>query len=427
MKTKFTANKIILPLILLIFLLTIPVHAQQKLGIIIVADSGNPQTHSIALDMEDLSIKLRDLNISKGELKDEIIWVKTYDYAKSNHADFIKSVLKISRDKAPFIGIAYLNSDNSFSKFTDKMKAGNVADPVKTVENIFKEITEILTSLDRNKFTVKISGLKLLETKPEGASVYINGKLIGKTPVKNLLIIPGANEIVIKKSGYEEIRENESLPEGMFETLKLVLPKKRGEVEISSEPSDAWIMVDSRRVGKTPDKIKLAPGTHKITVRKLGFKPQSQEVTVSSDSKLTREFKLESDKVKCYLDVRGHFSKIKVPDGSGGEEEKTFIIDQYNLTQKLKEVLEKKPLVEMVSKKEEARVYILYEVVPKLEMEFKLKIEDNKKVFQSVNRVLKGKLPVGADNEKLVDISVRVFEKKLMRNLRNFLVNIKRH
>ena len=48
-------------------------------------------------------------------------------------------------------------------------------------------------------------------------------------------------------------------------------PAAAADVEISSDPSDAAILFDGKYVDSTPSIIKLAPGTHEITIKKKGF------------------------------------------------------------------------------------------------------------------------------------------------------------
>ncbi len=48
-------------------------------------------------------------------------------------------------------------------------------------------------------------------------------------------------------------------------------PASAADVEISSDPADAAILFDGKHVESTPSIIKLAPGTHEITIKKKGF------------------------------------------------------------------------------------------------------------------------------------------------------------
>ena len=58
-------------------------------------------------------------------------------------------------------------------------------------------------------------------------------------------------------------------------------------VEMKSAPENADISVDGRFVGNTPSSVRLAPGDHKITIEKSGFKPWERTVTVGPGASIT--------------------------------------------------------------------------------------------------------------------------------------------
>ena len=407
------------------FLFVSPAMASEKYGIIIITDSSNPDANSISLDLEDYLVKLRDLNVSLGNLEEGIFWVKTYNYNDTDHADFIKSSINIPREQVPFVGISYLNPDRSFKSFLPKMKLANFKDPVNVTRAIFEVIRKFLDSPQKEKLISRLSGFKLLETTPSEATVYVDEKPVGKTPMKNLILAPGEHSVIIKKEGYEDIAEKGNIKEGTFENAKITMELRKGKVDVSTTPSGAAVIVDEVNLGTTPVTIKLKPGTYTLNIRKPGYKPTQKEVRLRSDSHISEEFTLEADKVKCFLDVRGYFAKIKIKNSSGDEEMKTFIVDQSLLFAKVKDLLEKQPFVELVPKQADARVTILFEVVPQAQMKFSIKIKDSKNAVAPYQTTLTGKLPVQADDEKLLEISARVFEAKFLEPLNKMLMEIK--
>lgn len=420
-----TFNIPILMILLFFLLLTPQALAAEKYGIIIITDSSNQAANSISLDLEDYLVKLRDINVSLGNLEEGIFWVKTYNYNDPDHADFVKSAIGIPREQVPFVGISYLNPDRSFKSFLPNMKLANFKDPIEVTRAIFEVIRNFLDSPQKEKLISRLSGFKLLETTPAEAQVYVDDKLMGKTPLKNLIIAPGEHTFDIKKEGYEDITEKGNLKEGAFGDFKMTLELKKGKVDVSSSPSGASVIVGDANLGTTPVTVKLQPGTYTLNIRKPGYKPAQKEIRIRSDSQLTEEFTLEADKVKCFLDVRGYFAKIKVTNSSGAEEIKTFIVDQSMLFAKIKDLLEKQPFVELVPKQADARVSILYEVVPQEQMKFSVQIKDSKNAVAPYQVTLTGKLPLQADDEKLLEISARVFETKFLEPLNKMLIDIK--
>lgn len=409
----------------IIFLFATPALAIEKYGIIIITDSSNAEKHASSLDLEDYLVKLRDLNVSLGNLEEGIFWVKTYNYSDPDHADFIQSVLNIAREQSPFVGISYLNPDRSFKSFLPNMKLANFKDPVDVTRAIFEVIRNFLDSPQKEKLISKLSGFKHLETTPAEAAVYVDDKPVGKTPLKNLILSPGEHSVVIKKEGYEDLTEKGNIKEGTLESAKITLELKKGIVDVSTTPSGASVIVDNANLGTTPVTVKLKPGNYILNLRKPGYKPAQKEIRLRSDSHLNEEFTLEADKVKCFLDVRGYFAKIKITNSSGAEEMKTFIVDQSMLFTRIKDLLEKQPFVELVPKQADARVSILYEVVPQADMKFSIQIKDSKNAVAPYQTTLTGKLPLQANDEKLLEISTGVFEAKFLEPLNKMLLDIK--
>jgi hypothetical protein len=63
------------------------------------------------------------------------------------------------------------------------------------------------------------------------------------------------------------------------------LPEKTGSIKITSSPSGAEVYMDNEYHGTTPNTINAVPaGNHTVEVREPGYKPWSQDITVTSGS-----------------------------------------------------------------------------------------------------------------------------------------------
>lgn len=54
----------------------------------------------------------------------------------------------------------------------------------------------------------------------------------------------------------------------------------RSTLTVRSRPSGATVLLNARRVGKTPATLKVAPGTYKVTVNRPGYVSVTRTVTV---------------------------------------------------------------------------------------------------------------------------------------------------
>ena len=63
------------------------------------------------------------------------------------------------------------------------------------------------------------------------------------------------------------------------------LPEKTGSIKITSSPSGAEVYLDNEYHGTTPNTINAVPaGNHTVEIRESGYKPWSQDITVTSGS-----------------------------------------------------------------------------------------------------------------------------------------------
>ncbi len=89
-----------------------------------------------------------------------------------------------------------------------------------------------------------------------------------------------------ENAGKEKSAESKAAPNIPSEPAK-------GGVNVSSDPPGADVSVDGEFVGNCPAALKLAPGTHTVTVKMSGYKDWSREITVQSGSEVQLTANLE--------------------------------------------------------------------------------------------------------------------------------------
>ncbi len=123
-------------------------------------------------------------------------------------------------------------------------------------------------------------------TKPLGASVYIDGELKGKTPIKDLKIEPGSYSVVIEKEGYSSVEETVLVKQSekveMVRDL-LLIPG----ITITTRPSGASVKIDGELKGKTPIKdLKIDVGSYSMVIEKEGYSSIQETVEVKEGKKV---------------------------------------------------------------------------------------------------------------------------------------------
>jgi formylglycine-generating enzyme required for sulfatase activity len=116
-------------------------------------------------------------------------------------------------------------------------------------------------------------GRLAIRSRPTGASVIVDGRYVGQTPVE-VGIAPGKeHEIQLSKSGYERASQKVTVASGEVKGLELALTAQEGVVHLTVEPADAELIVNGTGRGKVPVELKLPAVEHDIEIRKEGLEP----------------------------------------------------------------------------------------------------------------------------------------------------------
>jgi subtilisin family serine protease len=121
---------------------------------------------------------------------------------------------------------------------------------------------------------------------PSGASVSMDGRPRGSTPITLTEVQTGSHELVLKMTGYLDWRTTVSVAEGGTTTVSASLsqsgPTPGGcEISVSSVPTGGTVFVDGVNRGTTPVRVTgLSAGTHEVGVKKTGYFDWSKQVTL---------------------------------------------------------------------------------------------------------------------------------------------------
>ncbi|QDA31598.1 PEGA domain-containing protein [Thermococcus indicus] len=117
---------------------------------------------------------------------------------------------------------------------------------------------------------------------PSGAEVYLNGRLIGQTPIENYQVDPGTYEVKIIKEGYQDYTTTVTLDAGESKTISATLTPTFGYLTIYSSPSGAEVYLNGTYIGTTPvENHKLDVGTYEIEIKKESYSQYTQKVTIN--------------------------------------------------------------------------------------------------------------------------------------------------
>jgi formylglycine-generating enzyme required for sulfatase activity len=116
-------------------------------------------------------------------------------------------------------------------------------------------------------------GRLAIRSRPAGASVLVDGRYVGQTPIE-VEVGPGKeHEVQLSKSGFEPAGRKVTAASGEVKALDLLLTAQEGVVHFNVEPPDAELFVNGVGRGKVPSELRLPAVEHEIEIRKEGLEP----------------------------------------------------------------------------------------------------------------------------------------------------------
>ncbi|MFT5124919.1 MAG: hypothetical protein ACI97B_003558 [Verrucomicrobiales bacterium] len=136
------------------------------------------------------------------------------------------------------------------------------------------------------------SGKVTFNSTPPGASVFLDGRNVGNTPVTQDRIAKGTHEVELRMDGFADYKESLTIQSGTVETMSAVLDPKPGSMRIVTIPDGARVYVDNEFRGEAPMELpNLAPGDFRVRTEIEGFEPDAKTVKVQNGRETVVEFR----------------------------------------------------------------------------------------------------------------------------------------
>ncbi len=132
------------------------------------------------------------------------------------------------------------------------------------------------------RMTKKLGRLKL-GIYPAGATVRVDGRVVGRAPLATVVLVdPGRRTVEVTARGYQAIRTEVTVTAGQLVSMGIrLLPAVRvGKVVISSRAEGARASVNGGKLEPLPLTLELKVGQYKVRVAAPGFSAQMLKVVV---------------------------------------------------------------------------------------------------------------------------------------------------
>lgn len=191
---------------------------------------------------------------------------------------------KLSIDSYPPNSGVYLNGE--YIGTTPLEQSLNIGKYILEVKKTgYKDYKKDIT-IERGKETTVIANLEIstgtliVKTEPDGATVFVDAKNYGLTPIEIGDLEIGEHEIVISKDGYAQIIKKIDVGEEPY-TLEEILTKAISEVFINTNPKGVKVIISGKEMGVTPLTLKdINPGRYFVTFKAIGYEDMTKSIEV---------------------------------------------------------------------------------------------------------------------------------------------------
>jgi hypothetical protein len=136
------------------------------------------------------------------------------------------------------------------------------------------------------------TGWIYVSSSPGGATVTVDGNIVGQTPVSGTLklnaVATGSHTVTLSLGGYQQYSQSLSILPNTVSEVSAVLqsqttPSGKGALTVSSVPAGANVFFDNNFIGITPFTAgNIASGNHVVAIRLDGYQEYSVTTSVNA-------------------------------------------------------------------------------------------------------------------------------------------------
>jgi len=139
---------------------------------------------------------------------------------------------------------------------------------------------------------VPVTAVLDVTTTPPGATVFVDDRKVGVTPV-SAQVLPGERVVRLDLKLHQGVEETVVVPMRGSVKLERSLEKVAARIIITAQPAGTTISVDGQALGKDRVDRGIQPGTHTIRLTAENHKAFEQTVVVKADDQLILDKTLE--------------------------------------------------------------------------------------------------------------------------------------
>ncbi len=140
---------------------------------------------------------------------------------------------------------------------------------------------------------VRQTGMVRINSNPKDAQVWVDGKYVGKTPVKVPGLNVGSHNVRVSLPSYRNHIGRFRVDPNTLTPLDINLKGKPGKLLVTSMPTGAHVHIEGEKVGATPYSARLKPDEYSVVVSKQGYTSVHRKVELIPDRSTVLELVLK--------------------------------------------------------------------------------------------------------------------------------------
>jgi type II secretory pathway predicted ATPase ExeA len=127
-----------------------------------------------------------------------------------------------------------------------------------------------------------------------GATITVDGRSDPDWTTPHIIkeLSPGVHRMVVSKEGFHEAHQSVTVVAGRATSINITLTPPRGEIDISTSPPGAEVLIDGKSYGPGPIRAEVDAGQHAFLVRQAGRQPVEGKLAVQDQSVVQRTIDL---------------------------------------------------------------------------------------------------------------------------------------
>ena len=128
-----------------------------------------------------------------------------------------------------------------------------------------------------------LTGILLVTSVPPDCDVALKGVSLGKTPLLITTLESGTHRLTVASPGYQTKELDVTLQGRTPVKMAVSLMSDSGTLTVTSDPSDAEVLVNGVARGRTPCRVDRIPGgAVNLEITAAGFQPHTQSVSLAA-------------------------------------------------------------------------------------------------------------------------------------------------